>query len=110
MLYCLVHFQRGVDRFKKHSAYQMMKKLPSLDKKTAKEFLEKLIQDPDSDLQGWAKHKKRGWILSGLNPHFSLLPRDVFATIEKTTNAIEGNHRRLNAAGINQSLLKAISM
>ncbi|KAM5443968.1 hypothetical protein MaudCBS49596_008059 [Microsporum audouinii] len=109
LVFCTVHYRRGIQHFNGHSAYQLMKALPfTHDSDYVESILSQLSTDTDLHVAAWAQHKRIPWILSGLNRCFTKMDPKIFTSLQRNSNAIESNHHRINSLGIRTSLLQGI--
>ncbi|KAJ5684482.1 uncharacterized protein N7477_000827 [Penicillium maclennaniae] len=108
-LYCQVHFQRNLNRFRRAPDYHLMKSILTVpSQEGCMRILNGLKGSLTPGVTSWATHKIRPWILSGLNPAFSLMPTSHFKKFPKHTNLTEGLHATTNRSGIQIQLRPAI--
>ena len=61
LVFCLVHYNRNVQPFRRHPEFRTMRELPFMSsKQQALEYLAKWKLDPL--IGGWAKHKSCSWV------------------------------------------------
>ncbi|KAJ5128046.1 hypothetical protein N7448_008825 [Penicillium atrosanguineum] len=74
-IYCQVHFNRNTNRFRNTPDYRLMQSiLTAQTQESCVKILRGLQASPTPGVSGWATHKIRPWILSGLNRNCSLMP------------------------------------
>ncbi|KAJ5566574.1 hypothetical protein N7535_008212 [Penicillium sp. DV-2018c] len=113
--FCRNHFTRGVDDALRRSnggrpdIRQRMLSLPFVDDRKAYNAVIDLIKEAEGNslLTPWAEHKRQEWIMCGLNPACSTIPRPYFGFCQHT-NAIEQTHHMPNLRGVQLPLLEAI--
>lgn len=108
LIYCLVHFFRGIDaKFANHPLRNEMRRLPELDSEEAiSQWFDTLTNDPST--RAWAQHKKTRWILSGIVRERSRMDAKFWNMADKNSNLIESTHQKSYQSGQGCSLMIAI--
>jgi len=70
-------------------------------------LFELLVQNRP-ELKEWCDHKKRPWILSGLNATCWQGDPETFLTTQRVSNGVESAHHQSNSLGTGLSFLSAV--
>ncbi|KFY79201.1 hypothetical protein V498_08982 [Pseudogymnoascus sp. VKM F-4517 (FW-2822)] len=116
IIYCTIHFKRGIIRATGTSiaALELQRRMEQLlHVQSSDEYFQLcdlLINSEYSTPQvvDWVKHKKQSCIASGLNKYCSQMNHDLFERARRHTNAVEQTHFKSMSFGKRLSLLKAV--
>ncbi|KAG4026597.1 hypothetical protein MFRU_038g00010 [Monilinia fructicola] len=110
MIYCLVHYQRGIDNsIIANDGYAgLLKDISIAKSKNDCYALLECVRQDYPDMMGWCTHKEWDWIISGLNEQFFLGDKATFRNCIRNTNAVEASGAQTNRYG--KALSLAISI
>ncbi|OJD22190.1 hypothetical protein ACJ73_06466 [Blastomyces percursus] len=114
IIFCHIHFMRGVDRTigTSSTSSELRRRMCSLLTCTSEEdymnLCDLLIANESGNVAYWAQHKRNSIIAAGINGNCSLMPVSIYKEIQKHTNAVEQTHNKSLKWGRYGSLLGTV--
>ena len=107
LIYCLVHFYRGIAKFPEGPFRSVAYDLPMMDSRDdCMAFLE--ILEIDERYRDWARYYKSELIFQGTNPSCSIRTLEEWDTVQKNFNHVESAHKQTNNVDRDLTLVQAI--